>query len=101
MIRADCPGERFALPLIHPACWVCTVTGELFRTTPGFCTSNCEYVLTETPAPLGLLMSTCGRPFAVWSTVGACAPAPVTCASTSVGTAPNTTSDANAARRIE
>jgi adhesin HecA-like repeat protein len=40
MTRADWPGPKFGLPLIMPACCVCTIAGELFRIAPFCCTSN-------------------------------------------------------------
>ncbi|CAB3810732.1 hypothetical protein LMG28688_07288 [Paraburkholderia caffeinitolerans] len=58
MIRADWPGAKFGLPLIMPACCVCTMVGELLRIAPRCCTSKRLYVLTDTPAPEGRLMFT-------------------------------------------
>ncbi|KJR94840.1 hypothetical protein VP95_04690 [Burkholderia pseudomallei] len=78
MILAAPFGLRFGLPLIYPACCVFVSVGELLTITPTFGTSNCEYVFSDTPAPEGLVMLTCWRPFCVWITDGAFAPAPTT-----------------------
>jgi hypothetical protein len=71
--------------------------GRIIENCAVFCTSNCEYVFRETPAPEALLILTCGRPFAVPMTFGACAPEGTICASASTGASPHSTSTANAA----
>ena len=64
------PRARFGLPCTQPASCVCTALRALFNTAPFSATSNCEYWLRDTPPALGVWIFTCGKPFAVWSTIG-------------------------------
>ena len=68
------PVPSHGLPCTQPPSWLCTLVRELFRMAPLFGTSNCEYTLRDTPAPLGVLMFTCRTPLAALSTVARCCP---------------------------
>ncbi len=69
-ITCASPVASQGLPWTQPPICVGVLVRLLLTTAPRLSTSICERRLRETPAALGVVMLSCGRPLPVVSTVG-------------------------------